>query len=327
MFVSQVFDRMCRRLIQSSILLLLGFPFFPVMAQSTQTPAGKTPSMTTEKAIDLAQQGRCKEALPALKRGLSGPGAADMKKQAGIMGLRCALGIDDRESAAEFLRQLQKNFPKDPDVLFVVVHGYSDLSSRAAQDLGRFAPESTAAHKLNAEALEMQGKWDEAQREYEEIIQQHPDAAGIHYLLGRSLLSRPDADAKAAERAKQEFSKELEIDPRNAGAAYVLGELAEKEENWDEAIARFSQAAKLDSGFAEAYLGWGSSLVTVKRYQDAIPPLQTAERLAPWNPTVHYDLGTALSRTGHKEEADKEFAIHRNLTAKGAAQPPADKPQ
>ena len=32
------------------------------------------------------------------------------------------------------------------------------------------------------------------------------------------------------------------------------------EEKWEEAVSRFSQAAKLDSNFAEAYLGWGASL-------------------------------------------------------------------
>ena len=266
--------RYARKLVLAPVGAVLVFQVLPALAQSDKpaVPSKSSPAITTERAIELAQQGRCKEALPALKRGLSGAGTAEIRKQAGILGVRCALGTGDRDTATEFLRQLQRSFPQDPDVLFVVVHAYSDLSSLAAQDLGRFAPKSIAAHKLNAEALEMQGKWDEAQREYEGIIEENPNAAGIHYLLGRSLLSRPDADGKMAERAKQEFLKELEIDPRNAGAAYILGELATKEENWDEAIARFSQAAKLDTHFAEAYLGWGSSLVTVKRYEEAIPP-------------------------------------------------------
>src|SRR5947209_17557604 len=52
---------------------------------------------------------------------------------------------------------------------------------------------------------------------------------GIHFLLGRLLLSRPDAGADAAERAKQEFLKELQIDPNNAGAQDILGEIARRE--------------------------------------------------------------------------------------------------
>ena len=59
----------------------------------------------------------------------------------------------------------------------------------------------------------------------------------------------------------------------------------------------------------------GLCLVTVKKYEDAIRPLRTAERLTPGNPEVHHTLATALERSGHKEEAEKEFAIHRSLNS------------
>ena len=140
-----------------------------------------------------------------------------------MLGVRCSLAMDDRDSANEFIRLLNKQFSKDPDVLFVIVHAYSDLSTRTAQDLGRTAPQSLAAHKLNAEALEMQGKWEPAQLEYEGMIQKDPNARGIHFLLGRLLLSRPDAGPDAAERAKQEFLKEIEIDPEQCRRALHSG--------------------------------------------------------------------------------------------------------
>jgi tetratricopeptide (TPR) repeat protein len=245
---------------------------------------------------------------------MSGPIPAETKKRIGVAGLRCSLTVDDRDSTVDFIRLLNKQFSQDPDVLFILVHAYSDLSTRTAQDLARNAPQSIAAHKLNAEALEMQGKWEPAQLEYEGIIAKDPNASGIHFLLGRLLLSQPGASPETAERAKQEFLKEIQIDPNNAGAQYILGELARRDEQWDEAVSRFSQAATLDSNFAEAYLGWGSCLVTLKRYEAAIAPLRAAERLQQGNPAAHYNLAVALSRTGKKEEADKEYAIHRQLT-------------
>ena len=146
------------------------------------------------------------------------------------------------------------------------------------------------------------------------MIEKEPDAPGIHFLLGRLLLSRPDAGADAAERAKQEFLKEVQIDPKNAGAQYILGELARRDQKWDEAISRFSTAANLDSNFGEAYLAWGFCLVTVKRYEEAIPPLRVAVRLQQGNPSAHYNLAVALSRTGNQEEAEREFAVQRQLT-------------
>jgi tetratricopeptide (TPR) repeat protein len=286
-----------------------------ILAQQAKVSAAPSPGLSPEKAISLAEQGRCQASLAALKQAMKGQVAAGTRKRVGVLGVRCSLDVDDRDSALEFIHLLNKQFAQDPDVLFVVVHAYSDLSTRTAQDLGRTAPQSLAAHKLNAEALEMQGKWEPAQLEYEGMIKTDPGAHGIHFLLGRLLLSRPDAGPDAPERAKQEFLSELQIDPSNAGAEYILGELARRDEKWDEAISRFSQAAKLNPNFAEAYLGWGLCLVTVKKYEDAIGPLRAAERITPGNPEVHHTLATALARSGHKEEAEKEFAIHRSLTS------------
>jgi len=230
--------------------------------------------------------------------------------------------MDDRDSTDEFIRLLTRQFRKDPDVLFVIVHAYSDLSTRTAQDLGRTAPQSIAAHKLNAEALEMQGKWEPAQLEYEAIIQKDPNARGIHFLLGRLILSRPDAGPEAAERARQEFLKEITIDPTNAGAHYVLGELARRDGKCEEAIPQFSEAIKFNPNFAEAYLGKGLCLVSLQKYEEAVPPLRRAEGLTPGNPEIHHTLATALQRSGHKEEAEKEFSIHRSLiSGQGSERP------
>ncbi|MGC2468158.1 MAG: tetratricopeptide repeat protein [Candidatus Acidiferrum sp.] len=310
---------MSRNSCTTAIFLLAISPLFSSLSLLAQTPkttpeAGSGSSLTEEQALSLAEQGRCKEAVPALKRAMNSRGTAEARKKAGVRGLRCALTLETPDSALDFLRLLSQQFPRDPDVLFILVHAYSDLSTRAAQDLGRTAPQSIPAHKLNAEALEMQGKWDEAQREYEGMIEQEPNAPGIHFLLGRLLLSRPDADSKAIERAKQEFQKELQIDPRNAGAEYILGKMAQQESQWEEAVAHFSRAAKLDLAFGDAYMSWGFCLVTLKRYEEAIPPLRVAVRLQEGNPSAHYNLAVALSRTGQKEAAEKEFAIHRQLT-------------
>jgi tetratricopeptide (TPR) repeat protein len=292
-----------------------------------QVKALPSSDLSQEKVITLAEQGHCRESISVLKHTMSGPAPVAIRKRAGVAGVRCSLAVDDRDATLDFIRLLNKQFAQDPDVLFVVVHAYSDLSTRTAQDLGRAAPQSLAAHKLNAEALEEQAKWEPAQLEYEEMIRKEPGARGIHFLLGRLLLSRPDAGPDAGQRAKQEFLKELEIDPDNSGANYILGELARREENWDEAISRFSKAATLDPNFAEAYLGWGACLITVKKYQEAIPPLRIAERITPANPDVHHALGTALGRSGHKDEADKEFAIHRSLSSAVPDAPTPDPPK
>src|ERR1700746_1273347 len=98
-------------------------------AKNSTTP----PSVVSpEKAISLAEHGRCRESLSPLKRAMTGQAAAEIRKQAGVLGVRCSLAIDDRDSAIDFIHLLNKQFKEDPDVLFVIVHAYSDLSTRTA---------------------------------------------------------------------------------------------------------------------------------------------------------------------------------------------------
>jgi tetratricopeptide (TPR) repeat protein len=281
--------------------------------------AAKTSLVNPQQAVKLAKNGRCEEALPALKKASQTAGDKATKRTAAFAGVRCAMLINQTGAAVEFLQMLNRVFPGDPEVLSLSVHTYSDLSTRAAQQLAMTAPNSIEARKLNAEALETQGKWDAAEKEYKAVLAQDPQQPGIHFLLGRLLLSKPDAGPSAGQEAKKEFQEELKIDPSNAGAEYVLGEMARQDSQWDEAIQHFSKATQLDSGFGDAYLGLGSAFLSAKRFSEAIPPLQAAVKLEPRNPGAHYNLATALTRAGRKEEAEKEFAIHRQMTQKGDA--------
>src|SRR5450755_2572456 len=287
-----------------------------------QTPAGDQLS-SAQRAIKLAQTGHCEEAVPALKRASQRIADRAVKRTAAFAGVRCAMLVNQVDAAIDFLLFLNHEFPNDPEVLSVSVHTYSDLSTKAAQRLAITAPNSAEAHKLNAEALEAQGKWDAAEKEYLSVLKQNPQMPGIHFLLGRLLLSKPDPRPTVAEEAKKEFQAELAIDPSNAGAEYVLGELARQSQSWDDAVTHFSKAAKLDPQFSEAFVGLGISLISLKRYADATAPLETAVKLDPRNPDAHYQLATAYTRAGRKEDGQKEFAVHQRLikTQGGAVEP------
>jgi len=279
--------------------------------------ATKPAPIGPQRAIKLAQIGHCEEAVPALKRASQTAADKSTMRTAAFAGVRCAMLINETNTVLDFLQMLNREFPGDPEVLYLAVHTYSDLSTKAAQQLAMTAPNSLEGHKLNAEALEAQGKWDAAEKEYKAVLAQDPQASGIHFLLGRLLLSKPEPGPNDAEMAKKEFQDELKIDPTNAGAEYVLGEMARQGGQWDEAIEHFSRATKLDAGFGDAFLGLGNSLLSAKRFADAVPPLQAAVKLESRNPGAHYSLATALTRAGRKEEAEREFAIHRQMTQKG----------
>jgi tetratricopeptide (TPR) repeat protein len=290
-------------------------------AQSAAKPPAVDASSSTQKGLTLAEGGHCREALPILKK--SAPQSADkqLKLKAGLATVRCALSLNQTDTAVNTLLWLNREFPTDPDVLYVTTHAYSDLSTRAALQLAGTAPQSTQAHELNAEALESQGKWDEAAAEYNLILKQQPDLPGIHFRIGRIILSRPPTPSMV-EDARNEFQAELKIDPKNAGAEYILGELSRQAQQWDDAIEHFSRASKLDANFADAFLGLGFSLNSAGRYAEAISPLEIGVKLRPANPTGHYQLTIAYRKSGRKEDAERELALFQQTSEKAQKEQP-----
>jgi tetratricopeptide (TPR) repeat protein len=253
--------------------------------------------------------------MPILKKSAALTADKQLKVKVGLATVRCGLSLDQIDAAVNALLWLNREFPTDPDVLYVTTHAFTDLSGRSAMQLARTAPLSYQAHELNAETLETQGKWDEATAEYNLILKQQPDLPGIHYRLGRIILSRP-ATPTTPEDARKEFQAELKIDPSNAGAEYVLGELARQAQQWEGAIEHFSRASKLDVNFADAFLGLGFSLNSAGRYAEAIPPLETGVKLQPANPTGHYQLTIAYGKTGRKQDAEREMALFQQTSEK-----------
>jgi len=285
------------------------------------------PSAVTQKAIKLSENGHCGEALPALRKILGQVKDKDLRRKVSIGGARCAMTLHQTEDALTFLSVLHREFPDDPDALYVSVHAYSDLSTEASQALVRNSSSSVQAHELLAESYESQSKWGEAEKEYREIAAKNPNLPGIHFRIGRLLLSRPNPAENVVHEARREFTEELTIDPANAAAEYVLGELARQDQSWEDAIAHFSKASKLDPQFSEAFLGLGVCYIALKRYTDALPPLETAVKLEPRNPNFHYQLGTAYTRAGRKEDAQKQFAIHQQLVGTQGGEHPESNAQ
>lgn len=292
-----------RRLSGSSFVLLAA----ALSAQSLP----KAPSTADPlKIATLLETGHCPEALPAALKAYRGATGGELKRRIGAAGIRCAMSMNRSGDALDLLQALNRSFPKDPDVLYLSVHTYSDLSVRASQELLFTAPSSFQVKQLNAETWEMQGKWDEAAAEYKAISEQNPGLPGIHYRLGRIILSKPQTEATVQE-AKQEFEAELKVNPSNAGAEYVLGELAREAGDLPTAIGHFSRAVKLDAVFADAYLGLGRALIAAQRGPEAVAPLEQARKLQPENPAVHYNLAIAYKRAGREQDADREAALHQ----------------
>jgi tetratricopeptide (TPR) repeat protein len=301
-------------LIALPILLIAG----TVSAQVKRTPPSQPGAQRAQSGLSLAESGRCQEALPRLKKEILRITDRDLRRAAGLAGVHCSISLRRSDDAVDFIRILTRDFPQDPEVLYQAVHIYSDLSMRASQDLLFKAPSSYQVRLLNAEALETQELWNEAASEYRAILSQNPKLPGIHYRLGRLLLSLPENAVTSTTRAdaQKEFEEELKINPKNAGAEYVLGELARQARDWPQAIDHFSKATKLDPGFADAFIGLGRSLIADRKFIEAVAPLEHAAKLQPDNPAAHYHLAIAYSRCGRKEEGERASVAFRQTSEK-----------
>jgi len=283
-----------------------------------QTPTKQAPtdwSAAAERALKLAEEGRCQEALPLFQRTVPRLTDKQLLHRAAMGQARCAMARDDEQSAVSALMLLKRQFPDDPEVLYISVHYFSQLASRASQELATKAPASFQARRLEAEAFESQGKWDQAAGMYRGILRDNPKEPGVHYRLGQALLSKAGSSGPTGE-ARAEFERELELDPHNSAAEFILGELDRQAGHWDDAVRHFTRASQMDTEFAEAYLGLGISLTSASRFADAVKPLETYVKMQPGDPAGHYQLALAYGRTGNREGAMREAAAQKEAAAR-----------
>jgi len=71
--------------------------------------------------------------------------------------------------------------------------------------------------------------------------------------------------------------------------------------------------ARLSPGTIPGNAASGATLScnSAKRFQEAIPPLESYEKLAPDSPTGHFQLALAYSGVGRKDDANREAALQR----------------
>lgn len=290
----------------------------PANSSTAAHPSSPARAGSVEQGIDLATKGRCEEALPLLKKFTSRVTVKDLKYRALMATVRCSMKQRDDRTTADTLLDMKREYPEDPEVLYMTSQVFLEIAERASQELTVVAPHSYQTRELQAESLESQEKWAEAAAIYRKILEENPKLRGIHYRLGRAALSQPESPTSAQD-AKKEFEQELAIDPVNAAAEFWLGEIARLDGQWDDAISHFAAAAKIDPHFADAFLSLGTALNSAGRFPDAIPPLEQYVRMAPENLAGHYQLSIAYARTGHKEDSVHEMTLHQQLLEKQQA--------
>lgn len=287
-------------------------------SQAKQLFAGalKTnPSLWDAKAfLGLAdvRLGDAREGIPLLTESLPHVHNPSVKIDAGVALIRYHQERKTLGEIVDVIRALEVANPDNSEVLYVVYRAYSDLASQALAALSQKAPDSGRLHQVLGEAAMTQDDFPGAILQFKKSIQADPTIPGVHYELGRAILTNSQ-DPAARQEAQQEFETELRSDPADFNSEYELGEVYRLGLQLQNAQEHYERALQLRPDFVDAHVGLGTVLVDEGKPADAIPHFAEAVRLDPDNETAHYKLAREYRAVGRDQDATKEMLEFQKL--------------
>jgi len=158
------------------------------------------------------------------------------------------------------------------------------------------------AHNNLGNALQRQGRLEEAVTHYNEAVRLKPDYAEAYNNLGDALhgLGR-------LEEAVASYKKALRLMPDLAGAYYNLGNALQESGRLEEAVAQYREALRHEPGLAEAHGNLGAALEGLGRLEEAVTHLTEAVQLKPDYAIAYNNLGNALQQMGRFDEAVTQY--------------------
>ena len=271
-------------------------------------------------AMSRSELGQFQEALPDLESCYRESAEPPIKRMCGLQLERAYSGLQRGGDAVELALELQKQFPRDPEILYENERIYGSYAFQTVQQLVAVAPDSVWRHQAAGEANESQGAYQVALGEYQQVLRVDPGRPGIHYRIGRTLLARwrDTHDPADNQHAQTEFQAELKLDPANANAAYELGETARQGGQLEKAEQYFSQAIEAHPDFEQAQLGLARVEMAQGKIPQALPHLQTAVQLNEGDEVAWYQLAQAERSVGNTAEQKKALGVFQKLHAEQA---------
>ena len=142
------------------------------------------------------------------------------------------------------------------------------------------------------------GDWRQAEELYRVVAEADPQNAEASDRLGRMALRGGDPAAAA-----QWLLRASVLGSRDATLYSHLGVAHAKLKQFDEAVACFEEAVKLDARCGDALYNWGNALGEMGRMEEAVEKFRAAAAVIPQSPEVHYNLANALRNLGRLNEA------------------------
>lgn len=205
-------------------------------------------------------------------------------------------------------------------VAFVSALTIHASSSRRPEAASRQTPAGAAAREeayrannLGVALLE-QFKHREGADAFRRALALDPKLALARTNLAIALFNVPDLAP-----AQKEAETAAVLSPNAPQPAYILGLIARQQNRVEDAVAAFQRVLKVDPRDVGANVNLGQLYAQQRKYAEASASLRVALEEEPYNGTALYNLGTALLRSGSREEGQRLMQQFQALRASGAA--------
>src|SRR5262249_1897955 len=205
--------------------------------------------------------------------------------------------------AVPLLEEAVRSAPSDVAAREVLVRAYlmqPDLEAarHAVQDLKVLRPDDPSNAYLAALVAEHQGKLDEAQREYEQGLAQHPKAFALLEALTALEVSR-GREAQAIARVREAAVR----NPKDPRLFNLLGGLYLAQKDYARATETLTHATELAPNWSVPYRNLALARLVAADVPGAITAYQAAIRLAPSDSKLVTELAEMLASRGRVDEA------------------------
>jgi Flp pilus assembly protein TadD len=164
----------------------------------------------------------------------------------------------------------------------------------------------SAAGKISS--LLRSSQYDTAFPQFQRLIKENPSAPFLHYAYGTALLAVSEFDEAAAQ-----MQAERAISPTSELPCVRLASIALRKHNFTDAITWSRSALLLSANSVEAHYLLGRASLELGDDATALRELETASRLSPASPEIHFNLAKAYARAKMPEKAEQERAIFSQL--------------
>jgi len=218
------------------------------------------------------------------------------------------------KDSVELLKRADEVKPNDPAVVMKLAVEYMQIG-----ELERARVVSKRLYDLepeNPDAQYVYGRILQEMQRFQEILDPlarrmvaaRPNDPHALFLLGMI-----DYDEGNEAESRQEFTRSLQLDPKNNDARYYLALLNEHQGDFDTARKGLEEVVKADPNHAGAQQELGIIRLRQGDVAGARTALEIALKLRPDVPQTHYHLGLVYARLGMTEQARAQTEIYQQL--------------